>query len=425
MDVQTKYIHRNITDYAKELLGSFPAVIIQGARQVGKSTFAEHLVENSAEKLILSFDKKETRQAFDADRNLFVSQADKGILVLDEIQRMPEAMLSIKANIDSARRPGKFILTGSSDLLAIEDIPESLAGRAATIELGGFSQGELQGYKEDFFLWIRDEKPPLAFLTSNYSREDYISIFSKSQYPELQNFSSRMRKAWFSNYLTRILEKDIKHINKRISSERLKAVFNLLAANQAGEMVKDRFAKQLAISPQTFSDYYSILKTMYLVSDMPSWSNNLTTRQVSRKKASVTDSGLALFASKTTNQQLTDLIRPTMLGAITEGFVVSELLKQQSWSEQPFELYHYRDRLGNEVDCVIEFEDGQVILIEVKASTTHSADHFDGIAYLAKKLKSRFEAGFVLNMAPNTYQFSKNMWGIPLSTLWTHASKAD
>jgi predicted AAA+ superfamily ATPase len=125
-----------------------------------------------------------------------------------------------------------------------------------------------------------------------------------------------------------------------------------------------------------------------------------------------------LHAAKTTREQLAEFLHPTMLGAITEGFVVSELQKQRTWSEQNFELYHYRDRLGNEVDCVVEFADGQIILIETKASTSYSGQQFAGIKFLAEKLGSRFQAGFVFGMSHQAYSFARNMWGLPISALW-------
>jgi predicted AAA+ superfamily ATPase len=411
------YIPRNLTSAAKEILQYFPALIIQGARQTGKSTFAAKLTEHDPEAKVVSFDDEDTRAAFYQDRQFFMNQSDT-TLVIDEIQRVPESILAVKSSIDNNRRPGRFILTGSSNLLELNSIPDSLAGRTATVQMQGFSQGELAGTKEDFFSCARALDYHFPSFTSFLGRNDYLDMLVQGQYPEPCRFPENIRKVWYSNYMKQLFLRDINDINTRISSERLKAAFQLLAANQSGEMVKGRYAKQLNISPQTFADYCAVLKTMYLVSELPNWSNNLTTRQVSRTKTIVNDSALALHAAKTTREQLAEFLRPTMLGAITEAFVISELQKQKTWSEQNFELYHYRDRLGNEVDCVVEFADGHIVLIETKASTSYSGQQFAGIKFLAEKLGPRFQAGFVLGMSNQAYPFARNMWGLPISALW-------
>ncbi|MDR1775648.1 MAG: ATP-binding protein [Actinomycetes bacterium] len=416
------YIERNLAGSAREILDYFPVLVIQGARQAGKSTFAENLIEGSPQAKFVSFDDEATRAAFLRDSLLFLNQADS-TLVIDEVQRLPEALLAIKSSVDNDRRPGRFILTGSSNLLDLKGAPDSLAGRAATLELRGFSQGELAGRKEDFFAAAQKENYQFSEYATAINRDGYLDLFLQGQYPVVRDYPARMRSTWYTNYMRQLFQKDIADINTRISSNLLNSLFGLLAANQAGEMVKGRYAQQLGISPRTCAEYYAVLKTMYLVSDLPSWSNNLTTRQVARSKCVIGDTALVLQKTRTGRNQLADLLQPTILGAATEGFVITELLRQKTWSELDYELYHYRDRLGNEVDCIVEFADGRIILIEIKSSTTYSGQQFKGIDYLAKKLGDRFVAGFVLGMAPNAYQYACNIWGLPIAALWEYDSR--
>ncbi|MFD4420985.1 ATP-binding protein [Agromyces sp. NPDC058484] len=406
---------RHSLEWAGELLGAFPTVVIQGARQVGKSTFAELLVSgrNAA---LATLDDERTLEAATDDPAAFVDQIPDGTLVIDELQRAPELILPIKASIDRNRRPGRFVLTGSSDLLRLTRTPDSLAGRAITVNLRTLSQGEIRSRRDDLLGRLKAGADAVRFTTDS-TRSDYAEIIARGGYPEVLSVSDRLRASWFDSYVGRLLERDVSDIAPRVDATRLHAVLRLVAANQTGELVKARIARDANVPETSVTTYIDLLEIMYLVGTLRPWTPNLTSRQASKPKAYVTDPGLALRLAKTTADHLKPLANP-YLGAAMEGLVVTELTKQRGWSSEEFELFHFRDRTGLEVDIVAEFFDGSVIGIEVKSGSTAKAEHFAGLRTLRDKLGERFLGGYVLNASQQGSFFGDRLRTLPVSALW-------
>ncbi|WP_308466639.1 ATP-binding protein [Rathayibacter soli] len=409
-------IRRNIFEVAEETIDAFPAVVIQGARQVGKSTLAGQLA-SGRNGWNLTLDDEQTLAAAREDPIGFVNQRSAGILVIDEIQRYPELTLAIKASIDRDRRNGRFLLTGSSDLLRSRRATDSLAGRAATVWLRTLSRGEFAGKKEDFIRRFR-EGIPYRDVTSQVSRADYARMIVVGGYPDVRDLEPRMRNVWFDSYLERLIRRDARELINTDPS-RLMSLLRLMAANQAGELVKARLAQDAGLPATSITAYLDTLETLFLTDLLKPWKTNLTGRETSRPKASIADSGLAARLSRVTTAQLTPLDgTATHFGALMEGFVADELLKQSGWSEEEFELFHYRNRDGLEVDVIVEFADGQVLGIEVKSGSTFRSDHFRPLKTLRDLLGDRFAGGVVLNTGATGYQFGDRLFGLPVSSLW-------
>lgn len=402
-------------DVGRELLEIFPAVIIQGARQVGKSTLAHQLAQERTSMLV-TLDDRRTREAAAADEVAFVEQCPDGTLVIDEVQRTPELLLAVKASIDRDRRPGRFLLTGSADLLNVKGHTDSLAGRAATLRLHGLSQGELAGKPEDFVSTLLSGTSPARFSTS-WNRSSYVTAMARGGYPDVRSLSPRHRAIWLDSYLDRVLERDAPLLPSGGQARRMRAILALVAANQAGELVKARLAGHANLPANTITPYLDVLRSVYLTDVLQPWTPNLTKREVGRPKALVSDSGLALRISRQTERQLEPL-GSDVIGGFFEAFVAAELLKQQSWSDQDYELFHFRDRDGLEVDLVLEFDDGRILGIEVKASATYRSEHFSGLRFLRDKLGDRFVAGVVLGMSTTGHQHAERLYGLPASALW-------
>jgi predicted AAA+ superfamily ATPase len=412
-------VPRHALGFAERLLDAFPAVVVEGARQVGKSTLAAMLATGRDAQLF-SLDDEQSRVAAQADPRSFVEQAAHGVMVIDELQRMPELVLAIKAAIDRDRRPGRFVLTGSSDLLRLRGTPDSLAGRAVTVRLRGFSQGELSGRADDVVSAWLVGSPPTGFTTS-LGRPDYVAAIGRGGFPELSGVFGRVRTAWIDSYLARVLERDLASVPGGSQPARLRSVLALIAANQSGELVKARIAQHAGIPSQTITTYLDALSTVFLVDLLPPWTPNLTRREVGRSKAMVADPALAMRLNRLTEPQLASLTDGGALGPALEAFVVGELLKQQTWSGQDYQLFHYRDRNGLEVDVVVELDDGRVFGVEVKASATYKAEHFHGLRALRDALGGRFVGGFVLGTAREGYQYAERLWGMPVAALWEWA----
>lgn len=410
-------IPRHQFDWGTELLANFPAVVIQGARQVGKSTFARMLMKDRPHALV-TLDDETARTAAQQDPTAFVTQAGEGTLVVDEIQRLPELLLAIKSQIDIDRRPGKFLLTGSSDLLRLSRTPDSLAGRAITLDLGGFSQGEVLRRKDDFAALIHNPTQLGAPEPSSWTRRDYIQALARGSYPEVQGMSDRLRATWFDSYIERLLTRDVGDVSRGLSTDRLSSVLRMVAANQSGELVQARLADALAMPKSSITGYLAALSTLYLTTDLAPWRTNLTKREVGRHKVSISDSGLALRLSRLTPSKLEHVTAAPSLGAQLEAFVAGELVKQRSWSSEEYEMFHFRDRDGLEVDLVMEFSDNTVFLIEVKATETLRSEHSKPIKMLAARLGDRFIGGAVLSLVPQRISLGDGVWGLPISALW-------
>lgn len=397
------------------MMDAFPALVIQGARQVGKSTFAD-LLRTDRDASVVTLDDPNMLAAAVADPVSFIDRAPNQTLVIDEIQRAPELILSIKASIDRDRRPGRFILTGSSDLLRLTRTPDSLAGRAATVRLRTLSQGELRRTSDDLLGRLRADADVTRFATS-VTRDDYAEVIARGGYPDVREPAPRLRAMWFDSYVERLLDRDLGDIAPRVDASRMGGVLRLLAANQSGELVKARLARDAHVPETSVTTYIDLLETMYLVDRLQSWTPNLTSREASKPKLFVSDPGLALRLARVTSGQLLIPASPH-IGPSMEGFVVTELLKQRSWSSEEFDLFHFRDRAGIEVDVVAELFDGSVMGFEVKSGATVKTDHFAGLRALRDRLGARFLGGYVLNTSRQGVAFGDRLWSLPVSALW-------
>lgn len=411
-----EFFPRGVFKVGRSLLDVFPAVVVQGARQVGKSTIAQQLVEGRRS-LVVTLDDRRTRDAAVADEAAFVEQCPDGVLVIDEVQREPELLLAVKASIDRNRRPGRFLLTGSADLLSVKGRSDSLAGRAVTLQMRGLTQGELAGAPEDFMATLLSGARPSQFETS-WTRPQYVEALAAGGLPDARRLDPKNRETWLDGYLERLLGRDATQLPSGRQAHRLRSVLTLLAANQGGELVKSRLAAGAEVAPNSITTYLDVLTSLFLVESIPPWSANLTKREIGRSKAFVFDSALAMRLNRQTAKQLLPLTADG-IGGLFEAFVGSQLLAQRTWSEVDYQLFHYRDRDGVEVDVIAELDDGRVVGIEVKASSTYRGDYFKGLRVLRDRLGDRFAAGIVLGMADTGYQYADRLYGLPTSALWS------
>ncbi len=409
-------VRRHAEPLAREWLAHSPALVIEGARQVGKSTFATMLLPEGARRL--SLDSPEVRAAAIADP-LGLLQHD-GPLLIDEIQHVPELLLAVKAEIDRDRTPGRFILTGSASLLRVQGLSDSLAGRALRLTLFGLSQGERRGIQDDWVtaLSAQERHPTIPAFTTDVSRGDYVALCTEGSYPEPLRFPPRIRAAWFVSYLEGVIGRDLSDLRRQVQPDRAMSLLRLLAARQAQELVKARAASATGIPASSVDSYLDLLRDVFLYEPLPPWTPNLAKREVGRSKSLVLDSGIAARLAGMTPDQLSALIHQEAFGNLLEGFVASELRRQQTWSESDFRLFHYRDSAGVEVDLVIEFSDGRVLALEVKASATYLAKQFAGLQFLRDALGDRFLGGVVLGTARTGYRYAPKLWGLPVSSLW-------
>jgi predicted AAA+ superfamily ATPase len=381
------------------------------------------MLAQSRPHLALTLDDHEVLAVAKADPRGFLNQFPGGLTVVDEVQRAPELILAAKALVDRDPRPGQLCFTGSSDILRLPAAADSLAGRAATVPLAGLSQGELAGVNEDFAAWIRAMPAAPQTYTSAWTRQDYIDALGRGGYPELRAREWPAAKRWLGAYFDRLATRDLADVSRSLSAPRLASIARLVAANQAGETVKARLASDLELPASTVTRYLHALDAMYLTRSLPPWRANLTEREIGRHKLSIADSALAMHLDRTSPARLAPLTT-SPLGGLVEGFAAGELAKQQTWSAEPHELYHFRDSDLGEVDAVMEFDDGAVFLLEFKTAMSYQARDLRAIRALAARLGDRFLGGMVLGFSASSYRLGERLWAMPLSILWEHATPA-
>ena len=411
---------RNIAALATETIDDTPVTVIAGARQVGKSTLMRQLLAGR-DALVVNLDDSVDRATALADPDGFVRQYPAGTLAIDEVQREPGLLIAIKAALEVDRRPGRFLVTGSADLLGLRGAQESLAGRAQTIQLGGFTQGELRGMQDDFvrFAWRLPSEGRLAD-REGWSRREYLDIATTSSYPEIARSNVRAQARWPRNYVSRILSKDVPEAMGVVYKDRLEPLLTAIAASNATEFVPARKARELDLPVRSIPSYLQALKDVYLINVLPAWGVNLAARAVSRKKVSLADTGLAVYLAGVDADGLERDVSSSITGGIVEGFVLAELERQRAWSEIDYMLSHYRNASGYEVDVIVENRRREIVGIEVKATASLSGRSFRGLEHVRDLAGERFVAGIVLYTGTRAVRFSDRLWALPLSYLWEH-----
>ncbi|MFR2393672.1 MAG: ATP-binding protein [Varibaculum cambriense] len=352
---------------------------VSGARQVGKSTLVTQLLQNRSHRL-LNLDNAATLQAAQADPDGFVRQFPEGTVAIDEIQRVPALFRAIKAAVDENRRPGRFIITESSNLMNLKGAEESLAGRAETLHLRGFSRGERVGFKEDFAANAWNSHPLIP--ASDLERGDYLSLVTESSFPEIAEATPRRRDRWVQAYVERVLTKDATELYGIQYPDRLRLLLRKIASQGSSEFVAAHVGRELNIPERSLPGYLNALKDVFLIDVLPAWGTNLTRRVISKPKVFLQDPAMAASLVGVDAESLEMQISSSFTGGLLESFVATELLKQQEWSAIPFNLFHFRDSTGKEVDLVMESRSREVVGIEVKAAVSLQGKDFSGLRHL-------------------------------------------
>jgi uncharacterized protein len=400
---------RHLTTPLAEAFSDTPVILLTGARQTGKSTLAKLA---RPEALQLTFDDLDTLAQARNDPIGFLSGLPRYV-VIDEVQRLPELFLPLKAQVDRERLPGRFLLTGSANVLTLPRLSDSLAGRMGLLRLWPLSQGELEGTLERFIdLAFSEEPPPLGLTGSS----DLIPRLLKGGYPEVQTRpTEKRRRVWFTDYLTTLIERDVRDLSAIEGLTDLPRLLRLLAARSAGLVNQADIARDAALNAKTFKRYFDLLQTTYLLYTLPTWSSNLGKRFVKAPKVYLVDSGVAGHLQGVNEARLSS--ERALLGPLLETFVAAELHKQLGWSETDASLYHYRSHAGDEVDLVLEDRAGRLVGIEVKATATPLSDDFRGLKQFARDVGRRFHRGFVLHTGKRVTG-AENFWALPVNALW-------
>lgn len=406
---------RWLTERVVSLMSVFPVVMLQGARQVGKTTLAQQLITRGYLKHYYSFDDPATLEAATSDPAGFIETLPPGS-VLDEAQRVPEVLLPLKARIDREREVGQFVLTGSANPIARFRMGEPLVGRMGAVTLYPLSQGEQVGKCER---WL-EQALQGQILHVEAEQDNLWERVVKGGYPNaVLAPAPQARTEWLNGYLDTLLTREVRELAEVQQVSELVLLTRLLAANSAQLLNQASLSRECGIPQTTLRRYVSLLEAMFLLTRVPAWYTNISQRLLKTPKILLNDTGITCALLDVDENRL--LQDPLLRGRMLESFVGMELLKQIEFTAQRVRLSHFRTASGHEVDFVLEKASGEVVGVEVKASSRLDADDFRGLRFLQSVVRERWQVGVVFYTGTKTLPFGERLWAQPVNALWETA----
>lgn len=396
-----------------EALADTPAVLIHGPRQCGKTTLVRRISEARGY-AYFSFDDAVTLAAAQADPVGFVGDLPEQV-VLDEVQRAPMIFPALKSSIDRRRTPGRFLLTGSANVLLLPALADSLAGRLGLLRLHPLAQCELAAHEPRFLNALFGS----GFKTRKFDRlgKELAERIAAGGYPAaLARSSVRRRAVWYRDYIETLVQRDARDLARIASLDTLPRLLALAAGQTARLINISDLASPFQLSRPTIRDYVTLLGQVFLIDELPPWHSNRLSRLIKTPKLHVGDTGLACALLGTDAAGLWQ--DRTVLGQMLETFVYQELRRHSSWHDGEIRISHFRDKDGAEVDLVLERGSGQIAGVEVKAAATVTAADFRGLRKLKEATGRKFAAGVVLYDGEISAGFGEGMHAVPIQALW-------
>ena len=396
-----------------EALADTPVVLIHGPRQCGKTTLAQ-VAGRASKYAYFSFDDDVTLAAATADPVGFVADLPDRV-ILDEVQRAPGIFTTLKAVVDRRRTPGRFLLTGSTNILLLPALADSLAGRLGILQLHPLAQCELVSRQPGFL----DRLFASTFKAGKFERlgKELAERIAAGGFPAaLVRSTPRRRAAWYRDYIETLVQRDVRDLARVSSLDVLPRLLTFAAGRTARLINVSDLASPFHLSRPTIRDYVTLLERVFLLEELPPWHNNRLSRLIKTPKLHLGDTGVACALLGLDGAALFQ--DRAALGQLLETFVFQELRRQSSWHEDEIRFHHFRDKDGREVDIVLERGAGQVAGVEVKASATVTSADFRGLRKLKDAAGKKFAAGVVLYDGETSASFGDGLYAVPVRALW-------
>jgi uncharacterized protein len=388
-------------------------LMLSGPRQSGKTTLARELESNQTEYRTL--DDGTLKEAAENDPQGFIKRRTE-TLIIDEVQRVPSLLPAIKKTVDEDTRPGQYLLTGSANIQSLPTVKESLAGRIAKIRLRPLAQGEIKKMTPCFI----ESAFQQSFSQSHtyYDRDAVLEIAFRGGFPEPMTLQDRGRRRWHTDYISAILERDLKEIAKIHRKNAMRELVNILASWSGKFMDLSAIGSSLSIQRATIESYINALETLFLIERVYPWTKTDYARVGKQSKLFMVDSGLMTSLLRWKIDQVR--LDSDRSGKLIETFVFNEIMAQIDAGDGRYELFHYRDREKREIDFLIEREDHTLLAIEVKAGSAISKNDFKHMIWFQNNIvKKQNIIGIILYTGQYPASFGNNLWAIPFGLLWS------
>lgn len=412
------YFLRTLEGLVKDALSLMPAVFLNGPRQAGKSTLVQHISAEYLHSDYVTFDNMGTLAAAAHDPEGFLRSFTKPV-VIDEVQLVPDIFRVLKLLIDEYRLKdkkqanGRFLLTGSANILALPSLSDALVGRMAVLSLYPLSVNEALGKGIPVINLLFDQK--IGFKQGTQSSYSITEMIRRATFPEISTERKSNTVLWFESYLTTLLQRDVRQLAEIEKIQELPNILRLLAVRAGGLLNDADCARDAGLNAMTYNRYRVLLEQLFLITLVPPWYRNIGKRLVKAPKLFLVDT---LLLCHLLGVELESLRKenPGLFGHVLENFVASELMKQLAGTSDG-KLYHFRSHDHKEVDFLIERRNGQVIAIEVKSTVSVSSDDFAGLRYLKEQVGKDFVRGIVLYLGKDTLSFGEAMLAMPMDSL--------
>jgi predicted AAA+ superfamily ATPase len=396
-----------------ESLDDTPVLILVGARQVGKSTLLKKLLPLKAKYLTL--DDISTLSSARTDPDSVLSCSDDETIIIDEAQLVPELTRTIKKIVDSDRKNGRYILSGSADIMTLPRLSESLAGRSEIFYMYPLSQMEILGNVGNFIDLSFDENPSFQDIKCDF--RDLARIMYVGGYPEALERNGDRISAWFKSYVTAIIQRDIREISNIPDISPLQTVLELLARRCGNLLNVSDLSRLSRVKNTTLQRYLLILEQIFFIYRNKPWHKTIDARLIKTPKVYMNDAGLLCYLLGVYRNDLIDK-KSVFTGAILENFVFNELQKQIALSDRKPEIYHFRTVAGKEVDFILELRNRKKVGIEVKAASSVTYSDFEGLNEFKRIAGEDFFRGIVLYGGDKVLPFAKNLLAVPIANIF-------
>jgi predicted AAA+ superfamily ATPase len=413
-----RYIERHIGKLLADTVDTRPLVYLNGPRQVGKSTLAERFATSKAVNYI-SFDSPLILAAASSDPVGFIKSLPRDRLnIVDEVQLVPETFRQFKTAVDEIRKTdensGKFLLTGSAGIMVLPQLSQALAGRMAILTLLPFSVAERAGTGKNFIesLWADD----LSY--GKYETPDLAKIISDATYPEISLNRSVKRRQWFDDYLSTILQRDIKSLADIRNPQHIIQLLVSLSQRVGSLLNNTSVMKETGLDAKTYAKYKGLITGTFLTFELEAWSktNKLNKRFVKQNKLYFNDTNLLCYVMR---RDIFDVYKndPNIMGHVFENFIAAEIVKNAQAAGGVY-VSHFNISGGKEVDFVLESDVGETVGIEVKLDASLSERDFANMRTLQEVTGDRFKKGIVVYTGNELVPFKDSLWAVPVNYLW-------